>query len=158
MLVGCLLGGAINDRLTSWRGPRLGRCGLAAFAMAVAGLFIAFGSQVQGARLASVVLAGGAGMLYLSQSSFWSLTADIAGRSSGSVSGFMNMGGQIGGAVTGSLTPWIALYYGWTASFLVAAVLCLVGAVSWLVVDPLNLLASTRSSSGAQAETSASVL
>jgi ACS family glucarate transporter-like MFS transporter len=140
MLVGCLLGGTINDRLTKWRGPRLGRCGLAAFAMAVAGIVIAFGSQVHSAQLASVVLAGGAGALYLSQSSFWSLTADIAGGSAGSVSGFMNMGGQIGGAVTGSLTPWIAARYGWTASFLVAAALCLLGAVSWLAVNPLNAL------------------
>jgi len=140
MLGGCLLGGTINDRLTKWRGPRLGRCGLAAFAMAVAGIVIAFGSQVHSAQLASVVLAGGAGALYLSQSSFWSLTADIAGGSAGSVSGFMNMGGQIGGAVTGSLTPWIAARYGWTASFLVAAALCLLGAVSWLAVNPLNAL------------------
>src|ERR1700722_16110508 len=140
MLVCCLLGGTLNDRLTKWRGPRLGRCGLAAFAMAVAGIFIAFGSRVHSAELASVVLAGGAGALYLSQSSFWSLTADIAGGSAGSVSGFMNMGGQIGGAVTGSLTPWIAVRYGWTASFLVAAALWLLGAVSWLAVNPLNTL------------------
>ena len=140
MLVCCLVGGFVNDRLTKWHGPRLGRCGLAAFAMAVAGIFIAFGSQVAGVRLASVVLAGGAGALYLSQSSFWSVTADIAGASAGSVSGFMNMGGQIGGALTGSLTPWIAARYGWTASFLVAAGLCLLGAVSWLVVDPLKTL------------------
>jgi ACS family glucarate transporter-like MFS transporter len=145
MLVGCLLGGTINDRLTKWRGPRLGRCGLAAFAMAVAGIVIAFGSQVHSAQLASVVLAGGAGALYLSQSSFWSLTADIAGGSAGSVSGFMNMGGQIGGAVTGSLTPWIAARYGWTASFLVAAALCLLGAVSWLAVNPLNALTGAAS-------------
>lgn len=157
MLVGCLLGGTINDRLTRWCGPRLGRCGLAAFAMAVAGFFIAFGSQVHGTRLASVVLAGGAGVLYLSQSSFWSVTADIAGRSSGSVSGFMNMGGQIGGAVTGSLTPWIALYYGWTASFLVAAALCFLGAMTWLVVDPQKTLTPARGPSGGQAGTSASV-
>ena len=140
MLVCCLLGGTINDRLTKWHGPRLGRCGLATFAMAVAAIFIALGSQVHEARLASVVLAGGAGALYLSQSSFWSVTADIAGASSGTVSGFMNMGAQIGGAVTASLTPWIAARYGWTASFLVAAALCLLGAVSWLAVDPLNTL------------------
>ena len=147
MLVCCLLGGSINDRLTKWKGPRLGRCGLAAFAMALAGVFIAFGSQVQGVRLASVVLAGGAGALYLSQSSFWSLTADIAGGSAGSVSGFMNMGGQMGGAVTGSLTPWIAARYGWTASFLVAAALCLVGALSWLVVNPVKTLTTPRAES-----------
>ena len=140
MLVCCLLGGTINDRLTKWRGPRLGRCGVAVFGMTAAGIFIAFGSRVHSAQLASVVLAGGAGALYLSQSSFWSLTADIAGGSAGSVSGFMNMGAQIGGAVTGSLTPWIAVHYGWTASFLVAAALCLLGAVSWLAVDPRNTL------------------
>ncbi len=151
MLVCCLLGGIINDRLTKWRGPRLGRCFLAAFAMAVAGVFIAFGSQVQGARVASIVLAGGAGALYLAQSSFWSVTADIGGGSAGSVSGFMNMGGQIGGAVTGSLTPWIAARYGWTASFLVASALCLVGAVSWIAVNPLNRLTAVRDAFG-QAE------
>jgi ACS family glucarate transporter-like MFS transporter len=140
MLVCCLLGGTVNDRLTKWRGPRLGRCGLAAFAMVVAGIFIALGSQVQGVRLASAVLAGGAGALYFSQSSFWSVTADIGGASAGSVSGFMNMGAQIGGALTGSLTPWIAVRYGWTASFLVAACLCVLGAVSWLAVDPTKTL------------------
>jgi MFS transporter, ACS family, glucarate transporter len=146
MLVCCLVGGAVNDRLTKWRGPRLGRCFLAALAMAAAAGFIAFGSQVQSVRLASVVLAGGAGALYLSQSSFWSVTADIAGASAGSVSGFMNMGGQIGGALTGSLTPWIAVRYGWTASFLVAAALSLVGAIAWLVVDPQRTLAQARRS------------
>jgi ACS family glucarate transporter-like MFS transporter len=140
MLVCCLLGGTINDRLTKWQGPRVGRCGLAAFAITFAGIFIALGSQVQSARLASVVLAGGAGALYLSQSSFWSVTADIAGASAGSVSGFMNMGNQIGAALTASLTPWIAARFGWTTSFLVAAALCLVGAVSWLVVDPSQQL------------------
>jgi ACS family glucarate transporter-like MFS transporter len=144
MLVFCLLGGTVNDRLTKWRGPRLGRCGLAAFGMGAAGIFIALGSQVESVRLASVVLAGGAGALYLSQSSFWSLTADIAGASAGSVSGFMNMGGQLGGALTGSLTPWIAAQYGWTASFLVAAGLCLLGALSWLAVDPLKTLTRTE--------------
>ena len=140
MLVGCLLGGTINDRLTKGLGPRVGRCGLAACAITVAGIFIAVGSQVQSARLASVVLAGGAGALYLAQSSFWSVTADLAGRSSGSVSGFMNMGNQIGAALTASLTPWIAARFGWTTSFLVAAALCLVGAASWLVVDPSQQL------------------
>jgi len=140
MLVCCLLGGTINDRLTKWRGLRVGRCGLAAFSIAVAGIFIALGSQVQSARVASVVLAGGAGALYLSQSSFWSVTADIAGSSAGSVSGFMNMGNQMGAALTASLTPWIATRFGWTTSFLMAAGLCLVGAGSWLVVDPSRQL------------------
>jgi ACS family glucarate transporter-like MFS transporter len=136
----CMAGGAISDRLTRLHGPRLGRCVLASVVMLGAGVFLVFGSQVESARLASVVLAGGAGALYLAQSSFWSVTADIAGRSSGSVSGFMNTGAQIGGAVTASLTPWIAAHFGWTTSFLVAAALCGVGAAAWLMVDPRRSL------------------
>ncbi len=142
MSLGCLLGGAINDRLTRTHGSRLGRCGVATVALLIAAVFIALGARAESTRLASVILAGGAGALYLSQSSFWSVTADIAGTSSGSVSGLMNMGNQIGAAITASLTPWIATRYGWTASFLVAAALCVVGALSWLLVDPSRTLSS----------------
>lgn len=141
MAICCPVGGVISDRLTRRHGPRVGRCLLAAVVITMAAVFLSLGSQVQSARLASVVLAGGAGALYLAQSSFWSVTADIAGASSGSVSGFMNMGAQIGGAVTASLTPWIAGRFGWTASFLVAAALCVVGALAWLLVDPSRSLA-----------------
>jgi MFS transporter, ACS family, glucarate transporter len=132
----CPLGGFISDRLTKRFGARVGRCYLAAVVILLAGVFLVMGSEVHGARLASVVLAGGAGALYLAQSSFWSVTAGLAGSSSGSVSGFMNMGAQIGGMVTASLTPFIASRFGWTASFLVAAALCLFGALAWMIVDP----------------------
>lgn len=141
MAIASPLGGLISDRLTKWRGKRMGRCGLAVFSMMLAGGFIAFGSNVSSARLASVVLAGGAGALYLAQSSFWSVSADIGGSSSGLVSGVMNMGAQIGGAITASLTPAIASRYGWTASFLVAVGLCVCGGLSWLIVDPRRTLA-----------------
>jgi ACS family glucarate transporter-like MFS transporter len=106
----------------------------------LAAVFLVLGSEVDSARLASVVLAGGAGALYLAQSSFWSVTADLAGTSSGSVSGFMNMGAQAGGWFTAWLTPLIASHFGWTASFLVAAALCVTGAIAWLFVDPSRIL------------------
>ena len=153
MLAGCLLGGWINDRLTKLRGPRVGRCGIAVLSICVAGILIACGTQVQSARLASVVLAGGAGALYLSQSSFWSVTADIAGGSSGTVSGIMNTGNQFGAFLTAMLTPWIASRFGWTSSFLVAAGLCVVGAASWLVVDPTKTLSSASLESSSPAPT-----
>jgi len=130
------LGGWISDRLTKSRGKRAGRCGLATFGIGLCAIFIALATQVSSAELASVVLAGGAGALYLSQSSFWSVSADIGGKSAGSVSGIMNMGGQLGGTLTASLTPLIAKHYGWTASFLVAAGLCAFGSLAWLLVDP----------------------
>jgi len=140
MAIASPLGGLISDRLAEKYGKRIGRCGIAVFSMALAGGFIAFGSHVADVRLASVVLAGGAGALYLAQSSFWAVSADIGGTSSGVVSGLMNMGAQIGGAITASLTPLIAVHYGWTASFLVAVALCICGALSWLIVDPQRQL------------------
>ncbi len=150
MAISCPLGGLLSDMLTRTAGRRVGRCGVAAFAIALAGIFLAFGSRVDNARLASVVLAGGAGALYLSQSSFWSVSADIGGSFSGSVSGFMNMGAQAGGALTASLTPWIAAHYGWTASFLVAASLCGIGAFAWFLVDPDRKQLPSSSSRTAQ--------
>jgi ACS family glucarate transporter-like MFS transporter len=130
------LGGWMSDRLTRSHGKRVGRCVLASIAIGLCAIFIALGTQVHSAQLASVVLAGGAGALYLSQSSFWSVTADIGGKSAGSVSGIMNMGGQLGGTLTASLTPAIAGWFGWTTSFLVAAGLCAAGSLSWLLVHP----------------------
>ena len=140
-MVACsLLGGVINDKLTKSRGKRAGRCSIAVFALSLTAVLLVLGSQVVSARLAGIVLAGGAGALYLAQSSYWSVTADIAGPSAGSTSGFMNMGAQLGGAVTAVLTPVIAAHLGWTYPFLFAAALSALGAVAWLAVDPARNL------------------
>jgi ACS family glucarate transporter-like MFS transporter len=136
MAIGSPLGGWISDLVAKKYGNRLGRCGVASFSLMLSAIFVAAGTYAQDARIASIILAGGAGALYLSQSSFWSVTSDIAGRSAGSVSGVMNMGNQIGGAVTASLTPLIAKHFGWGTSFMVAAALCVVGSLMWLAVDP----------------------
>jgi ACS family glucarate transporter-like MFS transporter len=63
------------------------------------------------------------------------VATDIAGRHAGLIGGIMNMGGQIGGAVTASLTPLIAMHFGWGASFFTAAALAAMGALAWLAVD-----------------------
>ena len=139
----CLAGGVFNDRLTRRYGLRAGRCFLASAAFFATAVFLFLGSQVHNPSLAGLILAGGAGMLYLSQSSFFSVSVDIAGRSSGVFSSIVNMGGQIGGAVTASLTPWIAQHFGWTSSFGAAAVLALVGGLCWLVVHPERPLETT---------------
>lgn len=140
------LGGFIADRLTRRYGARIGRCGISVFGIGLSAVFIALATQVESARLASLVLAGGAGALYLSQSSFWAVTADIAGPAAGSVSGLMNTGGQIGGAVTATLTAMIAESFGWTASFLTAAGLCVLGSILWLFVNPYARLTAGEAS------------
>ncbi len=133
-------GGVVCDQMTRRFGQRAGRSSIAIVGMLLAAIFLAIGPQVASPRLATIVLAGGAGSLYLAQSSFWAATADIGGASAGSVSGVMNMGSQIGGALTASLTPAIAVAAGWTASFIVAAALCVLGGAAWLLVRPERTL------------------
>lgn len=136
MTVGCLLGGVLCDWLARRFGLRAGRCVVSAVCLGTTAILLILGSRAHSAAAAGIVLACGAGILYIAQSSYWAVTADIAGDNVSVVSGMMNMGGQLGGACTTSLTPLIAAHLGWEMSFIVAACIALAGAVAWLVVDP----------------------
>jgi ACS family glucarate transporter-like MFS transporter len=140
MALASSLGGLFSDKILPHVGRRAARCGVAGLSLLIASAFVWLATQVDDARVAAMVLAGGAGALYFAQSAFWALSADIGGRSAGTLSGVMNMGSQIGGAVTAYITPVIANAYGWTASFGVAALVCLCGAVAWLFIDPNHVL------------------
>jgi MFS transporter, ACS family, glucarate transporter len=131
-----LSGGALSDAITKSYGKRIGRCGVGCFALLLAAVILVVGSQVASATIASIVLSAGVGALYLAQSSYWSVTADIGGKSAGLASGFMNMVGQLGGALTAWLTPVIAQHYGWNSSFVAAAILSGIGGILWLLVNP----------------------
>jgi ACS family glucarate transporter-like MFS transporter len=140
MTLCCLAGGVVNDRLAATKGLYWGRCLLSVASFLLTGAFLFAGPAVTSTGIAVAILTGGAGAIYLSQSGFWSVTADIAGEHTGVVSGFMNMGCQIGGAITASLTPWIAERFGWAAAFDLAAALTVIGAAIWAFVDPTRPL------------------
>ena len=142
MTVFSLAGGVLSDRLSRLFSLRVGRCYLSVFSLLLTAIFLVIGSQVRMPELAGIILAAGAGALYLSQTTFWSVSVDIAGRNSGVFSSMVNMGGQLGGALTASLTPWIAGRFGWPTSFAVAAALAVGGAFCWLAVHPEHALES----------------
>jgi len=88
-------------------------------------------------------------MLAMSLSSFaaefsspisWTTAMDIGGERVGTVSGFMNMLGQLGGsvapAVTGFLLAWTG--NGWNIAFWISALIYATGAVCWLFIDPVT--------------------
>jgi MFS transporter, ACS family, glucarate transporter len=132
----CLIGGVLSDWIAKHYGLRMGRVAPAFAGLVLCGGLLVAGSHAATATLAAITLAAGVGGLYVSQSSYWSVTADIAGRNAGVVSSIMNTGAQIGGAVTTTLTPWLAQQFGWSASFLAAALLAFAGALAWLGVNP----------------------
>jgi len=140
----CIAGGILGDWITSRHGPRAGRCGPGFFSLLISAGLLILGSRASSAPLAAITLAAGAGVLYICQSSYWSVTADIAGPNAGVVSAVMNMGAQIGGALTATLTPFLAGRLGWTSAFLAAALLAIAGALAWLAVDPNTKLATSH--------------
>jgi ACS family glucarate transporter-like MFS transporter len=137
MTCGSLGGGVVSDWIAARFGLRLGRCLLPALSFAGTAVLLVVGSRVHSAPAGGLILACGAGVLYIAQSSFFAVTADIAGENVGVVSAIMNMGGQAGGACTATLTPLIAAHFGWEMSFVTAASVAVLGGAAWLVINPL---------------------
>jgi MFS transporter, ACS family, glucarate transporter len=140
MTIGSLGGGVVSDWVAQRFNLRLGRCILPALAMALTAILLVLGSRAEQAETAGIVLALGAGVLYFASSCFWAVSANFGGEYAGVTSGIMNMGAQIGGACTASLTPLIAAHFGWYMSFFVAAFFAVLGALAWLMVDPKSVL------------------
>jgi ACS family glucarate transporter-like MFS transporter len=140
MTIGCLGGGVVSDWIARRFSLRLGRCLLPALSLMLTAVLLVLGSRAHSAAAAGWILACGAGVLYIAQSGFWAAAADVSGEHVGVVSGIMNMGGQIGGACTASLTPLLAAHFGWQASFIAAAGLSLLGGILWATIHPERAL------------------
>lgn len=133
----CCLGGAwISDKISVAKGTYMGRCLFGAASLILTAVFLVTGAAASDTLEAAALLSCATGALYLGQSSYWAVTSNVSGPFTGIVSGLINMFGQIAGAITAKLTPWIAEQYGWAMAFYVAAVVAVVCAMGWFMVDP----------------------
>jgi ACS family glucarate transporter-like MFS transporter len=85
--------------------------------------------------LAIVSLSVGAGCLYFAVGAYWASTSDLSKTHAGTLSGLMNTGANLGGALSPSLTPWMAAQWGWSVALAAAGAIALLGAVLWLKID-----------------------
>jgi ACS family glucarate transporter-like MFS transporter len=136
ILVFCPLGGWLTDRLVTERGLATGRMVVGMAGMLFAGGAIAIGGFAASPALAISALSLGAGCLYFSVGAYWASTTDLSKTHAGTLSGLMNTGANLGGAISPSLTPWIADQWGWAAALGMAAVIAVTGGAMWLKIDP----------------------
>jgi MFS transporter, ACS family, glucarate transporter len=136
MLVFCPLGGWITDRLAAQRGVTAGRVWVGMTGMSFSGLAVAIGGYADSPWLAVASLSLGGGWLYFSVGAYWASTTDLSKTYAGTLSGLMNTGANLGGALSPTMTPWLADHWGWPVSLLVAALIALAGALMWLMIDP----------------------
>lgn len=136
ILLFCPLGGWSTDRLVSILGITRSRMTVGMTGMLLAGGLIALGAWVDSDNLAIACLSLGAGWLYFTVGAYWSVTTDLSKPHAGTLSGIMNMGANIGGVISPSLTPWLAEQWGWNASLLVAALIAGCGGLMWVFINP----------------------
>jgi ACS family glucarate transporter-like MFS transporter len=132
----CLIGGFVSDRLSERWSPYIGRSLFGALTLFLGGIILILGSHAQNAVTAALLLACGAGALYLGQAIYYAVAADLGGPYTGVISGLVSMCGQIAGAATASLTPFFAYRYGWEYAFYVAAGVTFACIIPWLFVNP----------------------
>jgi ACS family glucarate transporter-like MFS transporter len=147
--IGCLVSGYLAPRLAE----RLGGVARSRRLIAVTGFIGASASILAFTRIADPTRA----MLALGMAGFfndfvmpvaWAACMDLGGRRSGTLSGAMNMFGNIAGGfsplVVGYLLAWTS--QNWTLTFYVSAAIYSLGAVCWLFLDshtPLEAAAPT---------------
>lgn len=133
--IASMAGGLTTDLLipllgVSWARRTVGMLGCATAAIALtAGIL----TQHLQASVILISLAAGASDFILAAA--WASCADIGGTAAGTVSGAMNMTGNIGAALSPALMGFlIEKTANWNLTFLIAASLNLVGMVLWLYV------------------------
>ena len=66
----------------------------------------------------------------------WAACHDIGGAYAGSVAGWMNFWGNVGGVLAPIVTAWIATTYGWQSAIVFTSLSALIGVGAWALVKP----------------------
>ncbi|MGE1061699.1 MFS transporter [Megasphaera paucivorans] len=82
------------------------------------------------------------GSLGLTFSAGWSTVISLGGKYTGSVSGWMNFWGNIGGVLAPIVTAFLVTNYGWNQAFTATSLFGIIAIVAWIFVKPGNPLVS----------------
>jgi ACS family glucarate transporter-like MFS transporter len=134
------VGGVCSDALVRRYGRTVGRRTGAVIGFLLAALCLYLGAKAANHYTAVVLLSLGDGFLSFAAASILGTTIDIAGPHSGTVYGVTITALQVGGAVAPTLTPIIAVRFGWEAALHVAGLLAVVSAIVWLFIDAQKLI------------------
>ena len=129
------LGGWASDRLAARIGKRRGRQSAVWLGVACSATLLWAGAHTANNTLAILLLAGAAGFNLFATASWWAACIDLTRNYSGSLSGLMNMCGNLGGWLAPIVTAFIATRLGWTQALDFAALLTLASGVLWILVN-----------------------
>jgi sugar phosphate permease len=144
-----VIGDTVGGLATDWLLKKTGSAKLARRSVAIVGLlgcagFMVAAGMTEDAYTAVYSLTAAMFFLECTIGPAWAVPMDCGGKYSGTVSGMMNMAGNIGGALSPLVFGFLAQYDNWAAPFVLSAALLVAGAGVWAfwldpdrsVVDP----------------------
>ena len=137
-VVGDTVGGLATDWLLKISGnTKLARRLVAIVGMLGCAVCIVPAALTEDAYTAVYCLTGALFFLECTIGPSWAVPMDVGGKYSGTVSGMMNMAGNIGGALSPLVFGVLVQFGSWQAPFIVAATLLVMGAAVWAFwLDP----------------------
>jgi MFS family permease len=136
MGAGMILGGLLSDRMLSWVGPRLGLKLIPICGLVVSAYTVLLGLQIEEIEAVLFLFAVAMAAAGMCEGASWTASVMIGSSRGGTAAGIMNTGGNAGGMLAPTLTPLISSFFNWQVGLGVGSVVCLLGAVLWLWVDP----------------------
>jgi sugar phosphate permease len=149
-VVGDTVGGLATDALLKWTGnTKLARRLVAIVGMLGCAGFIVPAALTDDAYIAVYCLTGAMLFLECTIGPSWAVPMDVGGKYSGTVSGMMNMAGNIGGALSPLVFGFLVQFGSWEAPFIVAAILLVIGAAVWAFwLDPETSVVEAQETPG----------
>jgi ACS family glucarate transporter-like MFS transporter len=133
-IVAIPLGGVLSDRAVVRWGSIRGRRIVPATALCAAAVFLVIGARTPSALVAVASLTVCTVLVLCTEGPFWATMTHLSGDRSGLAGGTMNFGGNLGGLISPTLTPWLAEQVGWELTLTLTAGLAIVAGALWLGV------------------------
>jgi sugar phosphate permease len=137
-----VVGDTVGGLATDWLMAKTGNLKFARRLVAIVGMlgcaaFIVPAAYAEDAYTAVYCLTGAMFFLECTIGPSWAVPMDMGGEHSGTVSGMMNMAGNIGGALSPIVFGFLVQFGSWQAPFVVAASLLVLGSAIWAFwLDP----------------------
>jgi MFS transporter, ACS family, glucarate transporter len=132
-----MAGGYVSDRLIITRiGMDWGRRIVPMGCQMGAAVLLIIGARVENGYAAAAVLAICTGLILGVEGPYWATANQISDKNVGFTGGLLNMGGNLGGVLSPTLTPLIAQHFGWVRALDFTGLVALGAALLWLFVSP----------------------
>jgi ACS family glucarate transporter-like MFS transporter len=128
-------GGVFSDRVSRRFGKTRGRRSAVWLGMFASALFLWFGSRASGSTAAILLLAAASGSNMFAATTFWASCIDLTEQFAGSLSGLMNMFGNLGGWLSPIVTAYVATRFGWEQALDLAAIVTACAGVCFALVS-----------------------